>query len=82
MQRIQFYIDESMYTVLGHRAEASNRSRADLIREAIDRFLGQNREKQDSQSVEKSDGIASLVGAVDLPPTAITNSDIDRAIYG
>lgn len=43
MKRTQIYLDEEQDKLLGERASESGRTKSELIREALDRYLGRAR---------------------------------------
>jgi plasmid stability protein len=75
MRRTQIYLDEDVDRELRAAAAAEGRSAADLIREAVRRYLA---ERGGGGSV---DPIAAMIGSVDgLPSDAAVEHD--RDLYG
>jgi plasmid stability protein len=75
MRRTQIYLDEDVDRELRAVAAAEGRSAADLIREAVRRYLA---ERGRGGSI---DPIAAMIGAVDgLPPDGAVEHD--RDLYG
>jgi plasmid stability protein len=75
MRRTQIYLDEDLDRDLRAVAAAEGRSAADLIREAVRRYLA---ERSGGGPV---DPIAAMIGTIDgLPPDAA--SEHDRDLYG
>jgi plasmid stability protein len=75
MRRTQIYLDEDVDRKLRAVAAAEGRSAADLIREAVRRYLA---ERGESAAV---DPILAMIGTVDgLPSDAATEHD--RDLYG
>jgi hypothetical protein len=75
VRRTQIYLDEDVDRKLREVAAAEGRSAADLIREAVRRYLA---ERGDGGVV---DPILAMIGSVDgLPSDAATEHD--RDLYG
>ena len=75
MRRTQIYLEEDMDRDLRAAAAAEGRSAADLIREAVRRYLA---ERGGGRSV---DPIAAMIGSIEgLPSDAA--AEHDRDLYG
>ena len=75
MRRTQIYLDEDLDRNLRAVAAAEGRSAADLIREAVRRYLA---ERGGGDAV---DPIAAMIGTIKgLPPDAA--AEHDRDLYG
>jgi plasmid stability protein len=71
MRRTQIYLDEAMDQELRAVAAAEGRSAADLIREAVRRYLAE-------RGGGPVDPIAAMIGTIDgLPVDAAENHDRD-----
>jgi hypothetical protein len=58
MDRMQVYLETEQRLRLGALARAKGRPAAELVREALDRYL-----EQETQQISESDGLFSLIGA-------------------
>jgi metal-responsive CopG/Arc/MetJ family transcriptional regulator len=75
MRRTQIYLDEDLDRDLRAVAAAEGRSAADLIREAVRRYLAEH------GPGEPADPIAAMIGSIEtLPPDAA--AEHDRDLYG
>lgn len=74
MRRTQIYLDEELDRDLREVAAAEGRSAADLIREAVRRYLA-------DRGGGSGDPIAAMIGTIDgLPPDGA--AEHDRDLYG
>lgn len=74
MRRTQIYLDEDIDAELRALAAAEGRSAADVIREALRRYLSE-------RGASSSDPILAIAGTVSgLPPDAAAQHD--RDLYG
>jgi hypothetical protein len=75
MRRTQIYLDEEMHRDLRSLAATEGRSAADLIREAVRRYLAER------GSGAPVDPIAAMIGSIEgLPSDAA--AEHDRDLYG
>jgi plasmid stability protein len=75
MRRTQIYLDEDLDRDMRAVAAAEGRSAADLIREAVRRYLAERSEGR------PADPIAAMIGAIEgLSPDAA--AEHDRDLYG
>ena len=75
MRRTQIYLDEDLDRDLRAVAAAEGRSAADLIREAVRRYLAER------SGAGPVDPIAAMIGSIEgLPPDAA--AEHDRDLYG
>lgn len=78
MRRTQIYLDEDVDRELRAVAASEGRSAADLIREAVRRYLAERAERGEGGV---TDPILAMIGTVDgLPSDAATEHD--RDLYG
>ena len=63
MQRTQIYLDDAQTTVLDERARAAKRTRSDLIREAIDRYLAEDARSEAEIVARQKEALLALFGA-------------------
>lgn len=75
VKRTQIYLEEDLDRVLRAAAAAEGRSAADLIREAVRRYLAERGE------VGTVDPIAAMIGTVEGLP-ADSAAEHDRDLYG
>jgi metal-responsive CopG/Arc/MetJ family transcriptional regulator len=68
MRRIQLYMDDSLDDALSAAAARSGRSRSELVRVAVRKWLGE---------ADEADPIDELIGSVDIEPV----DDLDSVIY-
>ena len=72
MRRTQIYLDEELDRNLRAAAAAEGRSAADLIREAVRRYLAAR------GGADAADPIAAMIGSIDgLPPDSAAEHDRD-----
>lgn len=67
MRRTQIYLDESQHERLGKRARATGTTTSDLIREAVDAYLG-GREDDQTQLLAFRTAVRAAAGAAPRLP--------------
>lgn len=63
VQRTQIYLDDAQTSVLDERARAAKRTRSDLIREAIDRYLAEDARTEAVVVAAQKEALLALFGA-------------------
>ena len=75
MRRAQILIEESQYQALKSWAKGTDRSLSDLVRQAVDRLLGERVPRRRKHRIEDLCGIFK-------DPGGPSGRDHDRVLYG
>ena len=76
MNRTQIYLSAAQQKALKTMATRTGRTQSELIRDAIDRFVGQRKASQRMSVVKRSAGLWK--GRTDLPDFAAVRREADR----
>lgn len=77
MQRTQIYLDDAQTSVLDDRARRAGRTRSDIIREAIDRYLAEDARTEAETVAWQKEAIMAAFGTE--PDIAESVEELRRA---
>jgi Ribbon-helix-helix protein, copG family len=80
MNRTQIYLSPAQQKILKSMAARTGRTQSDLIRDAIDRFVGQSTISDRASVIKRSAGLWK--GRKDLPNFAAIRREADRVSPG
>ncbi|MEQ1881873.1 MAG: CopG family transcriptional regulator [Burkholderiales bacterium] len=80
MNRTQIYLSPSQQKILKSMAARTGRTQGELIRDAIDQFVGQNTISDRAAVIKRSAGLWK--GRKDLPNFAAVRREADRVSPG
>lgn len=69
MRRTQIYLDEQQHTALARRAAAEGRTQSELIREAIDGYLGDQAEDSETRMARFKAAVDTAAGSAPYLPS-------------
>lgn len=76
MQRTQIYLTDAEQAGLRHLAERTGRTQSDLIREAVDAYLGNQAPENRQALLARARGLWAQ--RTDLPDFAAVRTELDR----
>lgn len=78
MVRTQIYLSENERSALQAMAQQTGKSQSELIRQAIDRFIGQSQKLDRKALLQQAKGVWRK--REDLPDFSILRSELDRFV--